>query len=129
MENRIQINGEWYVREQLTPATEPEIELDITDNVIRFKGMVFESDKYCFEATKLAKTGLFEEAEYYNCDIEFIDKRTKPWVEDLWDNVTWVNGVLDNNPESLDDLRESVCPQGEAEFKAFLKILRQEGWL
>jgi hypothetical protein len=130
MEDRIQINGEWYVREQPTPATEPEIELDITDNVIRFKGMVFESDKYCFEATKLAKTGLFEEAEYYiSFDVEFTDKRVKPWKVDEWDNITWMKGILIDNPNSLDDLRESVCPQGEAEFKAFLKILKQEGWL
>ena len=123
MEDRIQLNGEWYVREQ----SNPEPELDITDNIIRFRGISYESDKYVFEATIIRKPG--SEFEYYDCDIEFKDKRTRPWTEDLWDNVTWVKGVLNNNPESLAELRNTVCPQGEAEFKAFLKILKQEGWI
>ena len=123
MEDRIQLNGEWYVREQ----PNPEPELDITDNIIRFRGISYESDKYVFEATIIRKPG--SEFEYYDCDIEFKDKRIRPWTEDLWDNITWVKGVLNNNPESLEELRKTVCPQGEAEFKAFLKILKQEGWL
>ena len=123
MEDRIQLNGEWYVREQ----PNPEPELDITDNIIRFRGISYESDKYVFEATIIRKPG--SEFEYYDCDIEFKDKRTRPWTEDLWDNPTWVKGVLNDNPESLVELRKSVCPQGEAEFKAFLKILKQQGWL
>jgi len=123
MEDRIQLNGEWYVREQ----SNPEPELDITDNIIRFRGISYESDKYVFEATIIRKPG--SEFEYYDCDIEFKDKRTRPWTEDLWDNPTWVKGVLNNNPESLEELRKTVCPQGEAEFKAFLKVLKQEGWL
>ena len=123
MEDRIQLNGEWYVREQ----PNPEPELDITDNIIRFRGISYESDKYVFEATIIRKPG--SEFEYYDCDIEFKDKRTRPWTEDLWDNPTWVKGVLNNNPESLEELRKTVCPQGEAEFKAFLKVLKQEGWL
>ena len=123
MEDRIQLNGEWYVREQ----PNPEPELDITDNIIRFRGISYESDKYVFEATIIRKPG--SEFEYYDCDIEFKDKRTRPWTEDLWDNPTWVKGVLNDNPESLVELRESVCPQGEVEFKAFLKVLKQEGWL
>ena len=123
MEDRIQLNGEWYVREQ----SNPELELDITDNIIRFRGISYESDKYVFEATIIRKPG--SEFEYYDCDIEFKDKRTRPWTEDLWDNPTWVKGVLNDNHESLVELRKTVCPQGEAEFKAFLKILKQEGWL
>jgi len=123
MEDRIQLNGEWYVREQ----PNPEPELDITDNIIRFRGISYESDKYVFEATIIRKPG--SEFEYYDCDIEFKDKRTRPWTEDLWDNPTWVKGVLNDNHESLVELRKTVCPQGEAEFKAFLKILKQEGWL
>ena len=119
MQNRIQIDGVWYVREQ----QEPEVQLDIT----RFEGMVTESDKYCFEANRTQKTVC--PPEYYdNIDIEFTDKRSKPWKTDSWDNNTWMNGVLDNNPESLKSLNY-ICPQGIAELKAFLKVLKEEEWL
>ncbi len=119
----INIDGVEYA---LVPVgkLEPEVEINIT----RFKGMVTESDKYCFEATKLKDDdvpGMY----YDSVDIEFTDKRVKPWKTDHWDNPTWMRGVLTNDPESLADLRESVCPQGEAEFKAFLKVLKEEGWL
>ena len=120
MKDRIQIDGVWYVREQ----QEPEVEINIT----RFKGMVTESDKYCFEATKL-KHGDVPGRYYDGCDIEFTDKRGEPWKTDLWDNNAWMRGVLINDPVSLEHLRESVCPQGEAELKAFLKVLKEEGWL
>lgn len=117
MQNRIQIDGVWYVREQ-----EPEVQLNIT----RFKGMVTESDKYCFEANRIQKTEW--PPEYYDgVDIEFTDKRSKPWKTDNWDNNAWMEGILDNNPEPLKLL--DLCPQGIAELKAFLKVLKEEEWL
>ena len=117
MQNRIQIDGVWYVREQ-----EPEVQLNIT----RFKGMVTESDKYCFEANRIQKTEW--PPEYYDgVDIEFTDKRSKPWKTDNWDNNAWMEGILDNNPEPLKLL--DLCPQGIAELKAFLKVLKEEGWI
>ena len=119
MQNRIQIDGVWYVREQ----QEPEVQLSIT----RFKGMVTESDKYCFEAALIKDDDV--PGKYYDgVDIEFTDKRSRPWKVEQWENNTWMNGVLDNNPESLSEL-DHICSQGIAEFKAFLKVLKKEGWL
>ena len=120
MEDRIQINGAWYVLEQ----QEPEVEID----VIRTEGRTIESDKYVFDATRIERKDA--PGTYYDgIDIKYTDKREKPWKEDYWDNNAWLRGVLINDPESLGHLKESVCPQGEAEFKMFLKELKQEGWL
>jgi hypothetical protein len=133
MEDRIQINGEWYVREQSDAELEailhpfkklPEVEI----NIIRSESRTIESDKYCFEAIRLGKSDT--PGDYFeDIDIKFTDKREKPWKEDYWDNPAWMRGVLINDPESLGHLEESVCLQGEAELKAFLKELKQEGWL
>ena len=120
MEDRIQVNGTWYVREQ----QEPEVKIDI----IRSESRTIESDKYFFEAIRLERSdtpGTF----YEDIDIKFMDKREKPWEEEYWDNPAWMRGVLINDPESLEHLRESVCLQGEAELKAFLKELKEEGWI
>jgi hypothetical protein len=118
----INIDGVEYA---LVPVgkLEPEVEINIT----RFKGMVTESDKYCFEATKI-KHGDVPGRYYDGVDIEFTDKRSQPWKTDHWDNNAWMNGILDNNPEPL-KLLDNICPQGIAELKAFLKVLKEEGWL
>ena len=89
--------------------------------------MVTESDKYCFEAT-LIKDDKVPGKYYDGVDIEFTDKRSRPWKIEQWENNTWMNGVLDNNPESLSEL-DHICSQGIVEFKAFLKVLKEEGWL
>ena len=122
MEDRIQINGAWYVLEQQEQL--PEVKIDI----IRSEARTIESDKYCFEAIRLERRDA--PGTYFDgLDIKFTDKREKPWKKDYWDNDAWLRGVLINDPESLGHLKESVCSQGEAEFKMFLKELKQEGWL
>lgn len=122
MEYRIQVNGVWYVREQ--EDTTPEVEI----NIIRTEARTIESDKYVFEAVRLERSDA--PGTYFDgIDINFTDKRERPWKEEYWDNNAWMRGVLINNPESLENLRESVCLQGEAELKAFLKELKEEGWL
>ena len=119
MQDRIQIDGVWYVREQ----QEPEVEI----NIIRSESRIIESDKYCFNASRLERSDA--PGTYYDgIDIEFTDKRSKPWKTDSWDNNAWMHGVLDNDPESLSAL-DHLCPQGIAELKAFLKVLKEEGWL
>jgi hypothetical protein len=118
----INIDGVEYA---LVPVcgVEQEVQLSIT----RFKGMVTESDKYCFEAT-LIKDDKVPGKYYDGVDIEFTDKRSKPWKTEHWDNNAWMKGILDNNPEPL-KLLDHICPQGIAELKAFLKVLKEEGWL
>ena len=122
MEDRIQVNGVWYVREQ--EDTAPEVKIDI----IRSEARTIESDKYCFEAIRLERKDA-PGTYFEDIDIKFTDKREKPWKEDYWDNNAWIRGVLMNDPESLENLRESVCLQGQAEFKTFLKELKEEGWI
>ena len=122
MEDRIQVNGVWYVREQ--EDTAPEVKIDI----IRSEARTIESDQYCFEAIRLERKDA-PGTYFEDIDIKFTDKREKPWKEDYWDNNAWLRGVLINDPESLGHLKESVCLQGEAEFKTFLKELRKEGWI
>ena len=122
MIDRLLINGVWYVREQEEQS--PEVEID----VIRTEGRLIESDKYVFDATRIERKDA--PGTYYDgIDIKFTDKREKPWKEEYWDNNAWFRGVLINDPESMEHLKESVCLQGEAEFKAFLKVLKEDGWL
>jgi len=130
MEDRIQINGVWYTREDNQPTQ--EIKPLSREDVTGFKGFAYETDKFCYEATIIAKSGLFEEGEYHdNIDIKFTDKRIKPWVEDHWDNMAWFKGVSENNPDSIETLINENEMEAEdiLEFRSFLAFLKQQGWL
>jgi len=130
MEDRIQLNGVWYTREDNQPTQ--EIKPLKREDVTAFKGFVYETDKFCYEATIIAKSGLFEEGEYHdNIDIKFTDKRIKPWVEDHWDSMAWFKGVLENNPESINTLLvgDGMSREDVDGFRSFLAFLKQQGWL
>ena len=125
MEDRIQINGVWYKREEDSVEETESTFWDITTYI----GKVAESKLYVFKAEKIYRDengGGF----LSGVDIEFTDKRILgEWIEDLWDNDIWMRGVLNDDPDALKELRKSVCEQGEKEFKEFLTILQEEGWL
>jgi len=116
--DRVEINGIWYVKEN---QQEESIQLDPTN----YHGCVVENDEFCIEATKTLK----DDGSYYNhIDIKFTDKGSKPWKEEDWDHPAWMRGVLDNNPESLNELPD-IGPKGVKYLQAFLKHLKDKEWL
>lgn len=127
MEDKIQINGVWYVREDTKVDTKPERRKIEDHEITNFMGCVYENDKYCWEATFLFKDD--NRTLYGDVDIKFTDKRTRPFKEDNWDNNTWLLGVLKNDEFSMVDARDSMDEDGIETFKAFLTKLVEKGWL
>ena len=123
MQDRIEINGVWYVREDISNNQVEDLELNFSLQAM------YEDDTYCWEATRLYRGSCLKDDFYEDIDIKFTDKRDKPFAEDHWDNNSWFKGVLDNDPESLKDARESMCEDGIKTFKLFLNKLQEEGWL
>jgi hypothetical protein len=124
MENRIQINGVWYVREDVSNSN--EIQIDITEDITYFSGCVYENDKYCWEVT------VIEPHKYgKSVDIKFTDKREKPWKEENWDSIEWFRGVHNDEQESLHHLEETnLCDEGVKAFKQLLGVLiNDKKWL
>jgi hypothetical protein len=123
MKDRIEINGVWYVKEtNSTPTFTPKLEPSIS-----FEGLVFESDLYCFEVTRLRD----DDGEFYDkqCDIKFIDKNLKDTEPDHWDNSEWMVEFLKDDPEAIEEAEKCLCPQGIVEFKAVVKELSEKGWI
>ena len=119
MESRIKIGDVWYVKEEQPN----QIKMDVTT----FNGRAYESDLYCFEATRILK----DDGTPYDesCDIKLTDKRVKPWKDKYLDNSKWFIGVLENNPGSMDEAHEMLCERGIEEFRAFVRDLIKVGWL
>jgi len=123
MKDRIEINGVWYVKEtNSTPTLTPKLEPSIS-----FEGLVFESDLYCFEVTRLRD----DDGEFYDkqCDIKFIDKNLKDTEPEYWDNSEWMVEFLKDDPEAIEEAEKSLCPQGMLEFKSVVKELSEKGWI
>ena len=130
MENRIKINGVWYVREDA--ITDPLDYLEAEEMELTFsEECCYETDKYCFVASRMRKDGGDE--FYPDISITFTDKRDDrdKWKEEYWDNNNWFKGILEGNPESIASLDEEtyLCPKGKRQFKGFLNRLVEEGWL
>jgi hypothetical protein len=123
MKNRIEIDGIWYTREDnTTPEVTPQLEPSVS-----YEGLVFESDLYCFEATRLRD----DAGNFYDkhCDIKFTDKKLDIDNSEHWDNVDWMNAVLNNDAEAIDEANESLCSQGLVEMKEVLSELAENGWI
>lgn len=130
MENRIQINGEWYVKEDsvLTTEIEETHEFDAR-HATHFEACVYETDDYCWEASRIRKDdGTF----YKDVHIEFKDKTVDNWRSkepEYWDSNSWLLGVLQKNPESLEEARNCMNKEGVRTFRLFLSYLAYIEWL
>ena len=121
--DRIQINGVWYVREDINYVREKEREMNLAFS----QTCTYETDEYCWETSRLYKD---KETFYPGIDIKFTKKDgPAPWREEHWDNNVWMRGVLKGDPESMFEAKKSMNDQGIADFQAFLKKLVELGWL
>lgn len=123
MEDRIQINGTWYVKEQPDAVVE-ERQVE----VFEYKGLVYEDQRFCFEATiDIKDNGILDILDL----IKVTDKRVKPWKEETWDRLDFFRGCLERKSDSLLSLRgESGFSDDDVEnFIAFLKEIQKRGWL
>ena len=118
---RIQVDGVWYVREDSIKPS--DFEFNIKD-ITFYQGCVYENETSCFDVSKL---------DNYpdTLSIKYTDKRPsdrEDWTEHDWDNVSWIKGLIEENPESIqeiDDLEES-------DIKVLIRILqhlKQIDWI
>jgi hypothetical protein len=123
-ENRIQINGEWYIKESAVATPEPEA-LDLTYS----ESCVHETKKYAFQATRIYKD--YTNAEFYdNCTyIEFTDKRPSTSIIDHWDNPTWLRSIYHNEKEALEEASHLMDDDGIKELIRFTGELIKMGWI
>lgn len=132
MEDRIQINGVWYVKEEELDTVEyVEPTISKLDSGVKYDGMVFESDLYAFDCTRIYDEDgcLYKDG---NVSIKFTDKSVVHDIEKFqehWDNEAWMQGVIEDDVEAIEEAMESLCSQGMVELKEVLTTLRAEAWI
>lgn len=125
---RIQINGEWYVREQIVTPVEA---IELSDLTFAAE-CTYETDDYCWTASKIARAHDTPElvgTDYYGgINIKFTSKNTDGVVE-YWDNDEWILGVYHNDKKSIKIAKESMSIKGIEIFRQYIKSLIMIGWL
>ena len=131
MEDRIEVNGVWYIKEDVATSKFEKVTISELEPGIKYDGFVFESNLYAFDCTRIYD----EDGNLYkdgNVCIKFTDKSVDYAMKEYqehWDNVDWMNGIIENEVEAIEEAMESLCPQGFVELKEVLSVLRVAAWL
>jgi hypothetical protein len=128
MEDRIHVNGVWYVRE-IDAIPDPLRMTDIDEfDVTRSLCRVWENNDWAFEAKiLLAPDGTELEDTWGDCWIVITDKDTDE--EHSIDNPTWMLGVIEGAALSMEEANKMMTPEGIRLFRGFLSLLIKNGWL
>lgn len=126
---RIQINGEWYVKESEVKDVLNSIEeLDLEPT--HTESLILESKDFCFEAMICYRDN--DEGFFEQIDIDCIDKRfsrREDWKTEHWDSMEWFKGIYVNNPESINLAKENLDDEGLKLFRHLIKHLVKREWL
>lgn len=132
MQDRIQINGTWYIREDQsvnTEMTKPVIREISDDEITQTYSITYEKDDWCFEAHMLV---MDDDYTLNNIKVDWMDitdKRDDAHIEDSTDNPSWMIGVLEGSSESMEDANEIFDETGLMEFRSFVNYLIENGFL
>jgi len=119
-ENRIQINGTWYVKEEMTAQTEPQ-------DLLYTQQCLLELDYCMFEASRMYSDYNNEIFLKDSVDIKYTNKITKS--SDYWDNGEWMRGLFEGEKEALDEVSDILNKSEIAQLKVFIGTLIENEWL
>jgi len=119
-EDRIQINGTWYVKEEMPTQTEPQY-------LIYTQQCLLELDYCMFEAIRIYSD--YNNNVFYGSgvDIKYTNKQTK--VEDCWDNNEWMKRLYDGDRETFNEASDTLNKFEIEQLRMFIGTLIENKWL
>jgi len=129
MEDRIQINGIWYVKEE-NKVQSPQNTPDLYDDYFTtfYEGAIWEDSNVLLEFSVL-KPSKNEELEYDTISLKVVNKQTKE--EEYWDNINFLLGIAKEEKIWIKSLNDSKLISSEYKkvIEYFLNDLYSEGYL
>jgi hypothetical protein len=128
--DRIEIDGEWYVKES-TIVKECE-EQKVIDPVFYY-GATVESSEVCFEFSVLLR----EDGTIWDGtqSVTYTEKKGErgdrsKWKEDYWDNNEWLKECLENKKlDRYEEVTKNISKGDEILFIGLLSLAQKRGWL
>jgi hypothetical protein len=123
IEDRIEVNGVWYVREDTLNDVEDQLDITFSDCA------ELNGDGCYWEATRIYKN--MDKTECYpEIHIKYTDSRTKD-VE-YWENNNWFNELLHKNinvyNKAYEYAKEVMSENNIKLFIRFLRFLKENEW-
>ena len=119
-EDRIQINGTWYVKEEIPAQTEPQ-------DLLYTQQCLLELDHCMFEASRMYTDYNNEIFLKSSVDIKYTNKITKS--SDFWDNCEWMRLLFDVDKEALAEVSDTLNKSEITQLKVFIGTLIENKWL
>lgn len=120
--DRIQINGDWYVREATKDKENEPIE------VIELLAIVYEDSEFYLKAEVAAKHGT-RLPDLNLPFVEFIDKTMDAGKTHYADSVRWMNRILEADFLACKEANDLVAPVNMPKFVKCLQELKNRGWI
>jgi hypothetical protein len=123
--DRIQINGDWYVREATQDGVNDPIK------VIELLAIVFEDSEFYFKAEVAATAASADKWSPSNNSpfIEFIDKLVNKSKAQHADSAEWMRGIVAGNPDSWEAVNSDIALTNKPKFVQCLRELENRGWI
>lgn len=122
--DRIQIDGEWYVKES---SVEPVVEVAESE-ITWCKQAIYERDDFCFVVSRLVNE---KGEEYGETVVEFTDKRPeerRDWVEHYLDNDQFLQAVINKDRDAECQCNEFMSKSQYEHMRQLLSLLSRKGW-
>jgi hypothetical protein len=119
-EDRIQINGTWYVKEEIPAQTEPQ-------DLLYTQQCLLELDHCMFEASRMYTDYNNEIFFKSSVDIKYTNKITKEF--EYWDSNEWMKRVFDGDKEALAEVSDMLNKSEITQLKVFIGTLIENKWL
>ena len=116
MEERIEVNGVWYVREKT-----PKEELSVSS----YENMVFENDFFSVEVSRMKDPF---DIPTDDVAIEYTTK-VEPYIKERWDNLHWMIGVYRNSPTSVKQLYPLMGEERIKQIQSIIATLIDKDWI
>lgn len=119
MEDRIQINGIWYVREN--NDTDNSLEDYMQNNVVTYQCMAFENFEWAFQAhADLGPVPIL--------DLIQIENKVTGKIA-VWDNLKFIKNFDPSSYRYEDDDVMNGSTEGLKLMKYFINEVKKKGWL
>lgn len=105
MEDRLEINGVWYVKEENVEALKQEPEVDFFDHeIVQTRELIIETDEFIMKGTVLEDDHDFgTELSMPSIDIQYKngDERFE-----FWDNDSFIIGIANESKDWLEEISD-----------------------